>query len=383
MTKWYDMGLSRPLTLGMAHPLADRLETLAISQWHKTWARSATASLVLGVAALSAPLSIAENLPETSLADTVVTSNSGKTVIKMNKTDNNGEKINKHYEIELKGDEFEAYEFDDSGKKSKVKMSDIEGFDAEKAKNSNTWSFSIGEDNELKFDAGEGHAQEAGTRLYFKNDAENSHQLKVFENGKLQHLDQLESLKGLEKLADLKVLKNLEGLEALEDLQDLEGLEGLDEVDRLKILKNLEGIKTLKRFELGDDGDREVFIWTEDMPEPPRPPEVQNEDGDVVIHRRYAFSDNNDFDHNPVIRFKSGEREGYFMFEGDETRVESQLAAARSMLESVEDMLKDVKESEENDDTKDDLKKVRRELEQARKNLKEAEGRLREEKDAE
>ena len=73
MTKWFDLGMSHPLALGMAHPLADRLETLGSPKVNKFWAKGTTAAFVLGVAALSAPLTIAESHPENTLEDTVVT----------------------------------------------------------------------------------------------------------------------------------------------------------------------------------------------------------------------------------------------------------------------------------------------------------------------
>ena len=67
MTKWFDLGMSHPLALGMAHPLADRLEILASPKVNKTWAKGATASFVLGVATLSAPMTVAESHPEGAL----------------------------------------------------------------------------------------------------------------------------------------------------------------------------------------------------------------------------------------------------------------------------------------------------------------------------
>lgn len=355
MTKWYDLGMSHPLALGMAHPLADRLETLSTPKVHKAWARGATAALVLGVATVSAPLTIADNHPEKALKDTVVTSHSNKSVIKIHKTDDDGTEVKKHYEIKLDGDDFEAYEFDEDGNKRKVDPSEIEGFDLEKAKNSKSWAFSIGDENQLKFESG--------------------HNITVGSNGHVRMLK-------IPDLAELKNLKRLEGLKELSNLEELKALselEGLEKSERLKIEKMLERVENLDELKRLDSEHSKVFVWNGDMPEPPEPPlppGYKNEDGDVSVTRSFVFSENKEGDGNIPLRFKVGDKDGYVMINEETHMADAKLAAAKSMLESVESMLTDVEGMEE---TTRDLEKTRKELNKARKALEAAESRMKRE----
>ena len=67
MTKWYNLGVSDPLTLGMASSkgqLADRLEILARKKRTTKLSRALAGSVLLGVAAISAPLTIADSGPD-------------------------------------------------------------------------------------------------------------------------------------------------------------------------------------------------------------------------------------------------------------------------------------------------------------------------------
>jgi hypothetical protein len=348
MTKWFDLGMSHPLALGMAHPLADRLETLGSPKVNKFWAKGTTAAFVLGVAALSAPLTIAESHPENTLEDTVVTTHDKKSVIKIHKTDDDGNEIKKHYEIELKGDEFEAYEFDEDGNKRKVEASEIEGFNLEDAKNSKSWAFSIGEDNQLKFDSGKHISSGAKGEVRL---------LRFPDKG------------GMKKVFRLEGLKELSNLEELEKLSELESL---DEVEKLKVLetiKKIEGLESLERLEteLSD-----VFVWNGDMPEPPEPPlppGYKNEDGDVSVTRSFVFSDSKLLDGEMPLRFKMGKKDGYVLFNEEGQMAEAKLAAAKSMLETVESMLENVDGSKESEQ---ELKQARKDLTKARKALEDA-----------
>lgn len=352
MTKWFDLGVSHPLALGMAHPLADRLETLASPKVNKTWAKGATAAFVIGVATISAPLTIAESHPENTLQDTVVTTSNNKSVIKIHKTDDDGNEIKKHYEIEINGDDFEAYEFDEDGKKRKVEASEIEGFNLEDAKKSKSWAFSVGEDNQLKFNSGKHISSGAKGEVRL---------LRFPDKG------------GMKKVFRLEGLKELSNLEELEKLSELESL---DEVEKLKVLeaiKKIEGLESLERLEteLSD-----VFVWNGDMPEPPEPPlppGYKNEDGDVSVTRSFVFSDSKLLDGEMPLRFKMHDKDRFFISDGDGHMAEAKLAAAKSMLESVESMLKDV-DSLEN--SKQELEQTRKELTKARKALEDARLRL-------
>jgi|GEM_PF-5984564 len=352
MTKWFDLGVSHPLALGMAHPLADRLETLASPKVNKVWAKGATAAFVLGVATMSAPLTIAENHPENTLDDTVVTTNSNKSVIKIQKTDDDGNEIKKHYEIEINGDAFEAYEFDEDGNKRKVDPSEIEGFNIDDAKNSKSWAFSVGDDNELKFNSGK------HITLGSKGEVR---MLRFPELAKMENLKGLEGLKVLSNLEDLKALSDLEGLEASERLEIEKMLERVEDLDELKELESEHA---------------KVFVWNDEMrepPEPPLPPRYRNEDGEVSVTRSFVFSDRKDFDGKAPMRFQFGDEEAFVMFKEGEHVADAKLAAAKSMLESVESMLTDVEGMEE---TTRELEKTRKELNKARKALEAAETRM-------
>ena len=353
MTKWFDLGVSHPLALGMAHPLADRLETLASPKANKTWAKGATAALVFGVATMSAPLTIAENHPENTLDDTVVTTNNNKSVIKIHKSDDDGNEIKKHYEIELDGDDFEAYEFDEDGNKRKVDPSEIEGFNLEDAKKSKSWAFSVGDDNQLKFESG-------------KN-------IDLDSNGIVQML----GLPGKGEFMRLYKVEGMEELSSLRALKQLSESESIGETERLKVLKALEKIEGLEGLESLKTELSDVIVWDENMSEPPKPPfppGYENEEGQVSGTMSFVFSDDKEFYGKTPMRFKM--KEGYVVIDEETHMADAKLAAAKSMLESVETMLTDVEGMEE---TTREHEKTRKELNKARKALEAAETRMKRE----
>lgn len=352
MTKWFDLGVSHPLALGMAHPLADRLETLASPKVNKTWAKGATAAFVLGVATISAPLTIAENHPENTLEDTVVTTSNNKSVIKIHKTDDDGNEIKKHYEIEINGDEFEAYEFDEDGNKRKVEASEIEGFNLEDATKSKSWAFSVGEDNQLKFNSGKNIALGSKGQV------------------RMLRFPELAKIENLKRLEGLKVLSNLEELKALSDV------EGLEASEKLKIEKMLERVENLDELKELESEHAKVFVWNGEMPEPPEPPlppGFKNEDGDVSVARSFIFSDSKLLDGKAPLHLKMNDKNRFFITDGEGQMAEAKLAAAKTMLESVESMLKDIDSLE---DSEKELKQTRKELTKARKALEDAQLRL-------
>ena len=70
MKKLLNLGVSDPLTLGMAHPIADRLETLGRAR-PTTWGGRVLALSAMGVLAIaSAPLTIAADAPEVKNLET-------------------------------------------------------------------------------------------------------------------------------------------------------------------------------------------------------------------------------------------------------------------------------------------------------------------------
>jgi len=70
MKKLLNLGVSDPLTLGMAHPIADRLETLGRAR-PTTWGSRVLALSAMGVLAIaSAPLTIAADAPEVKNLET-------------------------------------------------------------------------------------------------------------------------------------------------------------------------------------------------------------------------------------------------------------------------------------------------------------------------
>ena len=59
MKRLLNLGISDPLTLGMAHPVADRLETLSCSKALTKGRRAAVLGIMGGLAILSAPFTLA------------------------------------------------------------------------------------------------------------------------------------------------------------------------------------------------------------------------------------------------------------------------------------------------------------------------------------
>lgn len=354
MIKWLDLGMSDPLTLGMAHPLADRLECLASPKVNKGLSRSLTAGLIVSVGLITAPLTIAEAHPEHDLPDTVVSMTKKNSVIEIVKTDDGGETIKKRYEIKLDGDTFEAYEVDVAGRKTKIDPEDIEGFDLEKAKKSKSWSFEINDDNNLKFQTGKDIAKKHGVYSFLHSDGDehstNRQSIRVFSADKdlKEALKGLESLEGLEKL---EALKSLEGLPGLSRLSSLEKLSELSALSKLEGLKDLETLRGNIIIESLNDGDGpKTFSWSGDFSEFPE---------------RFE-----EFKEREFFKFESGEGNAFFLKQGETASKEARLAIAKSMLENAQNMLQDIDDLEESGS---ELRRAKRDLEKARKALKNAE----------
>ena len=205
MISLLNLGVSDPLTFGMAHPLTDRLERLTSVKVSKTKSRLATGLLLLTSASISAPFTIAtekvekpdfvsvnltypqpmpklgnEEFPEiktfltqrvgesrnidiTSHRDDIL--NHSVTLNRSDKKEINA-KLNVHaekkdgrhsYDIEITKNNFEAYKLNPDGSRQSVSPEDIDGFDPETAKDAAAWSFSVGDGNQLSFSAEETH----------------------------------------------------------------------------------------------------------------------------------------------------------------------------------------------------------------------------------
>ncbi len=364
MSKWLDLGMSDPLTLGMAHPLADRLETLATPKLNKGLSRGLTAALILGVGTLTAPLTIAEAHPEHDLPDTVVSMKKKNSVIEIVRTDDDGETVKKRYEISLDGDTFEAYEVDVAGRKTKVDPADIEGFDIEKAKASKSWSFNVGEDNKLKFLSGEDIKKKRGVYSWLHSDSDDDEvrqSIRVYTGDKelkeaLKGLEKLEGLERLEALKSLEGLGELSGLSALGNLSELGELSELKNLDRLKVLENFKGEIVIKGL-TGDDGAK-TFSWSGDMSDFPE----RFKGLDVEHDFKFEGSD-----------FEGGDINTFFLKRGEAASKEARLAIAKSMLENAQNMLEEMDDLEESES---ELRRARRDLEKAQKSLKAAEKKL-------
>ncbi|MDB2439537.1 hypothetical protein N9W89_12555 [Hellea sp.] len=123
-----NLGVTDPLSLGMAHPLSHRLETLTSPKAGRGVSRAVTIGILFGAATLSAPLIQADAHPEEELAGKYE-AHQGKTVIKRNYNDD-GIKASEHYEITVDGEDVKAYSISPSGKKTLIDIEDIEGVDS-------------------------------------------------------------------------------------------------------------------------------------------------------------------------------------------------------------------------------------------------------------
>ncbi len=137
------------LALTIHHPLKERLMILGTHRKTSGWmSRTAAAALILGVAAMTAPLTVASDHPDEELAGKHDIRKS-KSVIKF-KSDDDGKVVSKHYEISIDGDKVEAFEIDNAGRKTAMDPNEIEGFDLEAMKGGQAWSFGLGGEHKLK-----------------------------------------------------------------------------------------------------------------------------------------------------------------------------------------------------------------------------------------
>jgi hypothetical protein len=187
MKNWLNFGVSDPLTLGMAHPIADRLETLGRARPVTKRSRAMALGLIGAAAMLTAPITIAADHPDKIMGFNLHI---------------DGEAMNgQSYEIVDEDGEKKAYRLLEGGERQRV-------------------------DLQMKEDGSYQLTYEDGQTVDIPN----------------IDLDGLDSLKSLEGLKALEGLKSLEGLKALEGLK---GLEGLSALSRLEGLSELKGVSRI------------------------------------------------------------------------------------------------------------------------------------------
>ncbi len=320
MKKLLNLGVSNPLTLGMAHPVADRLETLGRAR-PATWGSRALALSAMGVIALaSAPLSIASDSSDHD------TESHFETRYKF--MSNFDGKKGQSYEIVTEDGVKKAYRILEGGKRKEVDLVQ---------KDDGTY--------QMTYDDGQ-----------------------VID---LPNID-VESLKGLKGLSSLKKLEGLEGLAALKSLEGLEGLEGL------KALESLKGIKLSGQNIQIFTSEDEEFSFSDDAESSGKFPErlremLKSKDGSHQIKiitngdKSTWFSEDGKlaegFELDDTI---VGTRFEFFQSSDPLETAQRQLERTKRQLESLS----------ENENLSFDLNNALRDIESAQKSLEEAESRL-------
>lgn len=244
--KLLDLGMSDPLTLGMASPLADRIEILGRTRPVTNHTRMMAGAVLLGLAAISAPLTIADAHPEPESqlkSKTVIAFSEGDTWSKYGTA---RLREGKSFEIVTEDGETTAYRISNGGKARETV--DVEVLDSE--------SF----------------------RITLKDG-----EIVEFEK---PDLSGLKALKGLESLKSLESLEGLSGLSALSSLGELSELEDLAELERFKSLESLrdpELQRLLKERGVTIDlDDNAVFFVTPDGEETVLPDTLRERIQDAV-----------------------------------------------------------------------------------------------------
>ena len=324
-----NFGVSDPLTLGMAHPVADRLETLGRAR-PATWRSRCLALSAMGVIALAtAPLSIAADHPEHE------TETQSKTRLKVYSSSTG--QTGQGYEIVTENGVKKAYQLFKDGKRKEVDLT-------QKPNGAYQLTYADGQVVELP-------------------------------NIDLEALEGLNGLGDLGKLEGLKSLRALDSLEGLAGLERLAGLEALKELNGLSVLADgeFETISFLSNGDVLDNASRnelrglvQKFIKTE----------VLDAEGLSEV-----------FDGNRINIIRNGDVSKWGMVDGDvvtlnDTVVNSSFEVFQSSdpLETAQRQLERTKRQIEllsnNETVSYDLKSALRDIESAQKSLEEAEGRL-------
>lgn len=181
MRRLLNFGVSDPLTLGMAHPIADRLEILGRARPVSKRSRAVAFGFIGLAAMLSAPLTIAADHPDKVLGFNIHVDGKARS--------------GQSYEITNEDGVKKAYRILENGDRREVNLDE----------------------------RGDG-----------------SYRL-TYEDGQIvdiPHID-LDGLEGLKSLENLKALKGLKSLEGLAGLDGLAGLEGLSALEGLSGLSNV------------------------------------------------------------------------------------------------------------------------------------------------
>jgi len=183
MKNLLNLGVSDPLTLGMTHPVADRLETLGRSQTLTKGSRATVLGILGGLAVLSAPFTLAAD-------DTTP-----KKEIKYKFVSSQDSLSNQSYEVVNENGEERAYIISENGERVPAQLEQLE-------------------DGTKRIHLSDGQIIDLPNITGFED-------LKVL--GDLTSLEGFESLKKLEALADFEGLAHFTALKEIEiDGQDLD-----------------------------------------------------------------------------------------------------------------------------------------------------------------
>lgn len=214
----------------------------------------ASAALILGGAAVSIPVTYAEAHPHDELAGAPHTSNSSTKStrsIMMVDVDNDGESKTYKFDIRTDNDDFTAYRLDTkTGKKTKIRAKDIEGFDARKLKEGG-WSFQVKDDGNLKF------LDTKETREWARNNPGSQPQMPPMPPSTPNLTSTLSDVRSLTLHLDASEIGNIES-ELAELKRELEDMGDLSEMKRSEIIKSLESLETLKALKGRTGGN--VFV---------------------------------------------------------------------------------------------------------------------------
>ena len=320
MKNLLNLGVSDPLTLGMAHPVADRLETLGRAR-PMTWRSRCLALSAMSVIALStAPLSVAAGEPDLN------TETHSKVRFKF-ESKSNGQ-TGQSYEIVSENGVRKAYQILEGGKRKEVDLTQ--------------------KDN-------------------------GAYQL-TYADGQIVDLPNIdvEALEGLKGLAGLKSLEGLKGLQALESLEGLEGLAGIESFAELYGLdgahfsgKDVQ-VFTLDGTEFNISDDSNLL---DKLPEKVRKM-IASKDGGKHIRivrsgdvTKWGLEDDDAFKLDDTV---VDARLEFFQSSDPLETAQRQLERTKRQLESLSG----------NENVAFDLKNALRDIESAQKSLEEAESRL-------
>jgi len=325
MRRLLNFGVSDPLTLGMGHPVADRLETLGRIKPITIGGRATVLAVMGGLAVMSAPFTLAADRPEV------------ENKIRYKFVSSEKDSASQGYEVVSENGETRAYVILENGDREPARLESLED-----------GTFRLTYDDGQTID------------------------LPNMDGMNLEGLRGLKSLEGLEGLKQIKILGNLTGLESLEGLEGLAGLKGLAELSAFAGLDfetpNFEVFK-LDRNEFEADLRDEILAkFPENLREM-----IENTDGKTAIE----ITQSGNFPNS--LSFSSSDGDIFTLpdsvLDWDYAFVEDKnpLGQALRQLERTERQLDKIANDE---NLSFDLENARRDLENARKSLEAASERL-------